>query len=429
MSAEIALLSAALAAPERCFDLAIEPSDFGNKGLGEVYAAVRSLLADGKPVDAITVSRRMGDGADARKLVSDVMAASGSPANIQAYAAEIKRDSKCRQLGAIASRVVGQARERGADPDAIVASLTTDLVDLSRTTQGHEYDMQELMSAVIDDLHRAFEARESGRSPGVPFGIRKLDGLLGGMHPTHLLVVGARPKMGKTAFLASVAMNAARQGYRVGIASAEMSGKELAKRLVASVTGVSVTRMLNGDLTQDEMDAITKGMGELSKLPIRIMDQPGCRVGDVLRQARAWSVQGGVDLIAIDYLQRIRPDGKSERRDLEVGAMAESCKTLAKSLDIPVMLLAQLSRDLERRPDKRPMASDFRDSGVIEQEADQILMLYRDCVYNDEADQKDAEVLIEANRHGPVGVVHLKFDGPRMLWMDQEIPDYEGRYL
>ena len=166
---------------------------------------------------------------------------------------------------------------------------------------------------------------------------------------------------------------------------------------------------------------LTYGTTKVSTLPIRIFDKPRMTVGDIAIQAKAWELSGGIDILFVDYLTRLVPDQAEKNRTREVGRMVSDLKTLARTMNIPVVCLAQLSRGVEERADKRPMPSDLRDSGEIEQEADVIMFLYRDAVYNDQADPRSGEILIEANRHGPTGVINCTFDGEFMRWSQRKI--------
>lgn len=248
---------------------------------------------------------------------------------------------------------------------------------------------------------------------GIPSGLTDLDEILCGFQPGFLYVLGARPAMGKTVLMMDWAMHAAvKVRAHVGVVSAEMSGLDLAFRSVASTGRIDNTRLQTGKLDDDEWPRLTSAINLLADTNLRIFDKPACSITDIALQARAWRLGGGLDMLLVDYLSLLKPEGKHETRTREVGAMVYALKQLARSLNIPVVLLAQLNRELEKRPNKRPTMADLRDSGEIEQNADVVMFLYRDEVYNPDTDQKGvAEINIEKNRHGPRGTVKATFLG------------------
>lgn len=425
MDAEYAILMALMIAPNKALELDLEPRHFAVTEAAAMYAAIRGLLADGKPVDPLTLRDRGVPLA----FVSEISrGASGSPASVGYYADAIKRGWKRRELDRLGRELCESANQREADPDQLASRLIVELTELSREVEGFEYGMDQLMTRMLERIDRRVMQFKSGKTVGVPFGFLKWDQTLGGLQPARLYVLGGRPKMGKTAFAVCGIMNAARRGYKVGFASAEMSADECADRFAAIVAGVDADKISRGALSDADCRAITDASRVIAKLPIRILDLPACRPADIMRQARAWKLQHGLDLLVVDYLQRLKPDAKADRRDLEVGEMCRAHKSAAKALNIPVLLLAQLSRDLERRENKRPVMADLRDSGEIEQEADVIAFVYRDCVYNDTAPEDQAEILIQGNRHGPTGTIDMRFIAERMLWCDSDLARQESRY-
>ncbi len=306
--------------------------------------------------------------------------------------------------------------EEGKNPDAVRARLITKLASLESAGKSHAHTAKQTMAEVVDYLQMAFDARQAGGLVGVTSGLTGLDKIMGGFHKSDLIVVGARPAMGKTAFMASLARAAALAGRRVGIASAEMPAVQIGLRMVSMFGGIASTKLRSCDLDEQEFARLNETASRYSQLPIEIYDKPACTPGDIAIQSRAWQLSGGLDLLMVDYLTRLNPDDSQDSRVREVGQMIQALKTLAKSLDIPVICLAQLSRQCEQRADKRPVMADLRDSGEIEQEADAVMFLYRDSVYNDSANPEEAEILVEKNRHGPCGKVMARFVAEQMLW-------------
>jgi len=224
--------------------------------------------------------------------------------------------------------------------------------------------------------------------------------------------------MGKTSCMLSCAYNAAKKGFKVGIISTEMSVVQLGTRLVSMVSGVPASTIRDSSYAEADWSKITPATGTLAGMSIFVYDKPVCSVSDIAAQAMAWKIAHGIDIIFIDYLTRLKPEA-GENRNIAVGNIATGLKTLARDMDIPVVCLAQLSRELEKRTDKLPNMGDLRDSGVIEQEADQVLMLYRESVYNNEAPEDVAQINIAKNRHGATPLLNMRFEPQTMKWCDE----------
>lgn len=412
LHAERALVAALLLDPAQALTVDLAPADFQSQELPQVFSTIREMVAAGEPVDLTIVGGRLGMLAELCRLVKDTPAVT---AHVPHYAATIRAHSWRRRMVATL-RTKADELEGAADPQAVVSAAVTELCAAGRTSKGRTLDGMALARSAVEALDEAHHAAETGELPGVPTGIAKLDRATGGLHPGDLVVVGARPKMGKTALACTLTLNGARAGYAAGFASAEMSAKELSVRFVAQISDIGVSEYRSGRLSDTAWKHATEASSLLSRLSIEVLDQPAARVSDIIRQAQAWRRAGGLDLLVVDYLQRLQPDGKAERRDLAVGAMAQALKTLARDLDIPVVLLAQLSRAVEQRQEKRPTMSDLRDSGQVEQEADQVWLLYRPAAYSDKADPRRAEIIVDANRHGPPGFVVCDFDPPTGRW-------------
>ncbi|MCH8505983.1 MAG: AAA family ATPase [Ectothiorhodospiraceae bacterium] len=424
--AEIALLAAAMLNGDKLMAVELAPEHFADDATREVFCRMRRLASTGNPVDPVTVSDGTRDAA-VMAVIGEAGSSMASSSNISSYADQVRKSWRLREIHRLCAEGHKIADEH-RDPDEALSALMSGATELGRTTRGHEYGMQELMAKASERVDRAQRMHQQGKTTGVPFGISRLDSLMGGMHPGHLIVVGARPKMGKTAFMLSTCLHAARMGYRVGVVSAEMPADQLVDRLLCHVTGIEFSRIRSGAMTQTEIENVTKATSSLASLRIRMMDQPGCGPADVMRQARCWSVAGGLDLLVVDYLQRLRPDAALRRasREEQVASMAYEMKTTAATAGVPLMLLAQVGRKVEDRTDKRPIMSDLRESGAVEQEADQIMFLYRDAVYTGSERDESAEILLEGNRHGRTGVVRARFVGSRMAWVDERVASYEG---
>lgn len=412
---ELQVIGGLIRHPEMIARVELDAADFTHTLCGQAFAAMRAIIAEGKAVDVFGVSERIGGDT----VLGDIAAIWSEclirPENLAERCDRIRAMARGREMANLL-QLAAQTLADGKNPDAVRARLITKLASLESSGKTWVHSAKQTMAEVVDYLQMAFDARENGGLVGVASGLSGLDKLLGGFHKSDLIVVGARPAMGKTAFMASLAKAAAQSGRRVGIASAEMPAVQIGLRMVSMFGGIPSTKLRSCDLDEQEFARLNATAEQYSRLPIEVYDKPGCSPGDIALQARAWQLSGGLDLLMVDYLTRLNPDEGLDSRTREVGQMVQSLKTLAKTLNIPVICLAQLSRQCEQRSDKRPVMSDLRDSGEIEQEADAIMFLYRDAVYNDKANPEEAEILVEKNRHGPCGKVLARFVPEHMLW-------------
>lgn len=372
--------------------------------------------------DVVSVAETMGGNfADNVETLTGWLKETASTKNIDHYAARLKDIHKSRTVKAI----LREALESQDATDSIRANVITQLSSIEEDGKTYETGGKEWMGKVLDKVQEVWDAKISGSGiVGISTGIPKMDEVLGGFHDSDLVIMGARPKMGKTAWMMNAAKAAALSGKRVGIASAEMPDYQLGQRIVADVASLKASAFREGFSDESQFHALSFGAHKVSELPIRVFDKPRMTVGDIAVQAKSWQLNGGIDILFVDYLTRLSPDlQEKNNRTREVGKMVSDLKTIARTMNIPVVCLAQLSRDLEKRENKRPMPSDLRDSGEVEQEADVIMFLYRDHVYNKNADPRDAEILIQANRHGPTGGIKCNFDGEFMRWTEAEFED------
>lgn len=406
---EKALIVAGLLDTSAAASVSVGPEHFSTEPGGKVWLAILKQVAAGETVDGVTLQTQL-DG-PCRRALADAMASTGSPSNISSYAREVIRASELRRLCSLADRV--KTRAKVAGPEEIVSELLSEALSIGKPEKQSDYNASQLMAATIDRI----DAAANGGQLGLKTGWASFDKKLGGWHKGDLTIIAGRPGMGKSAIGLGAAINAAKLGANVGFVSSEMDAVSLGLRMAACEAGVSVSDLRLGRLAESDWSKVASASNRLAALPLRVLDAPGWSMRQIARQCHAWA-RTGLDLVVIDYLQRVKPDLKTERNDLAIGEMAKDCKTMANTLEIPVLLLSQLSRNVEQRQDKRPMMSDLRESGQIEQEADNILMLYRDAVYNDAADQRAGEVLVEKQRQGPVGMIPMLWDGDRTQWVD-----------
>lgn len=404
--------------PESVARVDLHPDHFAVPFCAIAFSAMRSAVSGGLVPDMFAVSERMpqqGEDIALGRLTELWRDAASHPDNLPSLCERLHKLARGRALALLLDKARGSLEE-GKDSDKVAARLLERLAGLGGDDRRHSLNARQLMQVTFDYLAEISEAMQDGGLVGVPSGVGPLDELLGGFHPSDLVILAARPKMGKTAAMMTFARNAILRGKRVGIASAEMPAVQLGLRLVSMVSDVSSSTLRACRMTDSDYRRLTDASTAIANMPLMVYDKPGCSPADIALQAKAWQLSGGLDILFVDYLTRLQPDEQEDSRTREVGKMVSSLKTLAKTLNIPVICLAQLSRECEKRADKRPMLSDLRDSGEIEQEADVVAFLYRDAVYNDSADPEAAEIIVEANRHGPPGTINARFIADRMLW-------------
>ncbi len=418
LEAEESLLGAMLlsrdataAAIERC-----SAGDFYRPSHGQVFGAITSLYARGEPADAVTVAeelRRSGVLEDVGGTAALVALQSNTPAISSAgrYARIVEEHALLRRLIGVAQEIAEIGYGLPEDVTSAVDRAETLVFDVAqRRTADTIAPLQDLLSRSLDRLEELYGRDES--ITGVPTGYNDLDELLAGLQPSNLVVVGARPSMRKTAFALGMASHASLQGTPVLFFSLEMSHLEIAQRVLCAEARVDATRMRNGRLVENDWTKISHAIGRLGNAPLYIDDNPNVTVMDIRAKARRMKARDGVGLVVVDYLQLMTGRNSAENRQVEISEISRGLKILARELEIPVVALSQLSRSLESRSDKRPMLADLRESGAIEQDADVVMFIYRDEVYNHEsADQGSAEILVAKHRNGPTGSVDLAFVG------------------
>ncbi|HEY1772464.1 MAG TPA: replicative DNA helicase [Gammaproteobacteria bacterium] len=371
-----------------------------------IWRAIAACHQNNVPVDSVTLSellQRRGqlESAGGLAYLATLVRDTPTAENVGPYARIIREKSNARQALGIAGRL--RESVTAEDDDAIDNAIKA-LMSLNQSQERHEYGIAEVMSKSLDSLDRLHAAE--GRLVGVSSGLSDLDACLGGFQPSDLIIVGARPSLGKTALLLNFA---ARCGVPSGIMSAEQGHEQIGIRFIAINGHVSVHRMRTANLNDDDWKRISAGSSATAKLQIWLNDQASPTLSDVVRQARKWKHQYGIKVLYLDYLQRIRSDNPKLNFRERTADVVMGLKSLARELGIPIVALAMVNRDVDKRDDKRPFMSDLKEAGDIEQEADQILMLYRHEVYfpNDEASKGIAEINVGKNRHGPIGVIRF----------------------
>ncbi|OAI25073.1 MULTISPECIES: replicative DNA helicase [Methylomonas] len=374
-----------------------------------VIIACKEISAKGDEVDILSIAEHM----NRRDLLATLNAirqeSSGALANLQRYLDGLRDIWRAEQMGAVLTASLAELRN-GGEVDAIISQLMqSTMAAATAEAKSHNHGIKKALGKFLDRLDLMLESKDAG-GMGLKTGISDLDKVLGGLHPSDMVIVGARPGVGKTSFGVSVMMNLAKQGKRVAMISSEMSVDQVMLRITSLEAGIAGNKLRDADLDDSEWTRITAMTNRLVNMSIRIYDKPVVNVSDVMLRSKAWMVDGGVDFIVVDYLTRIRPVKSIGNQNLDVGEVVTGMKNVARSLNIPVMVLAQLNRDAANR---RPIMSDLRDSGIIEQEADQILMLYRD----NENPLNPSEIIVEKNRHGESKlIIPCYFNKPTMQW-------------
>ena len=397
----------------------VSADDFYKPVHGHVYDAITALFGQGEPVDPVTVAdqlRRAGllDAVGGPATLVTLQAGTPAVGSAARYGRIVEEHAMLRRLIGVA----GEIAELGYEPPDDVAmavdraeSLVFDVAQ--RRVTDSMAPLRELLEQKLDHLEMLYERGES--ITGVPTGYTDLDERLAGLQPSNLVIVGARPSMGKTSFALGIAAHAALEAQTpVLFFSLEMSHLELTQRLLCAEARVDATRMRNGRLHESDWPKISHAVGRLAEAPMYIDDNPHLTVMEIRAKARRLkSRAGGLGLIIIDYLQLMTGRHNAENRQVEVSEMSRGLKILARELEVPVVALSQLSRNLEMRADKRPVLADLRESGSLEQDADVVMFIYRDEVYNpDSSDRGAAEIIVAKHRNGPIGTRRLVFLGP-----------------
>jgi len=422
MQKESSVISVMLRYPDEILKHDIKPTDFASEFFAEALHVMRKLSAAGKAVDVLVVADGMNSDKALANLATLQKDSFGVVANLALYVTAVKDSAKKRGLKRALESALNSLNESTAHE--VMGQVVSDISEMSQVDTTKVFDSQSMMKNTIEYLDEMFDQRSNGKIAGVPSGMEKLDGVLGGFHKSDFVVVGARPAMGKTAWALTCAINAARQGFKVGFVSTEMSVIQVGMRVTSLISNIAAHKMRDSSFSDDDWPLLTSATQLISKLPFHVLDQASCSVADIAVQARSWSLNGGLDIIFVDYLTRLKSDTRAENRVIAVSQIATDLKTLARDLNIPVVALAQLSREVTKRKGALPQMSDLRDSGVIEQEADQILMLYRPVVYDETANESEAQIIIEKNRHGDVATLMMEFQKETMRWHDPA-NDYE----
>jgi replicative DNA helicase len=404
----------------------ITEADFYNETHRLIFRRIGLMSAQGFPIDVVTVAEALESAGDGERTgglayLGELASNTPSAANIRRYADTVLDRRLLRCLRATGGDISDLAMTASTEPASVRIEKAQSLV-LALTQEQTQTDPQPIGS-VLHSVVEAIEKRHDsqGEISGLRTGFCDLDRMTSGFQNGDLIVVAGRPSMGKTAFALNIAENVALEGGTALAFSLEMSKEQLTQRALASIGGLSIGAIRTGRLTDDDYSRLSFALGKLSNAKLIIDDSAAPTIGQMRSRARRVKRQHGLDLIVIDYIQLMAGEGGN--RNEQVGSITRSLKLLARELAVPVIALSQLSRDVEKRPDKRPMMSDLRDSGSIEQDADLVLMAYRDEYYNPDGPFKGlAELLIRKHRMGELGDIRLIFQGEYSRFRDAD-PD------
>jgi replicative DNA helicase len=398
----------------------ITETDYYRQDHRLIFRALSHLANNSEPLDIVTVSEWLEQYNDLDKVgglayLSTLAQNTPSAANIKAYAAIVRERSVLRQL----IRVSGEIGDNAFNPEGRSSSEVLDIAEQkvfqisesnARGRQGFQ-SITNLLPRVVERIDQLHE--QGGEITGLGTGFRDLDRMTSGLQPADLIIVAGRPSMGKTSFAMNIAENIAMEKHKaVAIFSMEMPAEQLVLRILSSLGRVDQSKVRSGRLDDDDWPRLTSTMNILNEAPLFIDDTPALTPTELRSRARRLKREHDLGVIVIDYLQLMQVIGSKENRTNEISEISRSLKALAKELNVPVIALSQLNRSLEQRPNKRPVMSDLRESGAIEQDADLITFIYRDEVYNEESpDKGTAEIIIGKQRNGPIGTVRLTFIG------------------
>ena len=390
--------------------------DFYQKQNGILFTAMTGLYAEGKPVDLITLQNRLREKAvpeeiSSLEFVRELVTAVPTSANVKYYAEIVSEKATLRRLIKMNEAIADECYQGQEPVEAILERTEKQVFELvqNRGGSGEYVPIKQVVLNALEKIEKA--SKSKGTVTGIPTGFIDLDYKTSGLQPSDLILVAARPSMGKTAFVLNIAQHVAfKQNRTVAIFSLEMSKEQLVNRLFSLESYVDAQLLRTGNLKDSDWEKLIEGAGTIGRSNLIIDDTPGISISEMRSKCRKYKMEHNLELIIIDYLQLMSGSvgGRNESRQQEISDISRSLKALARELSVPVISLSQLSRAVEQRPDHRPMLSDLRESGAIEQDADVVMFIYRDDYYNKDTEHvNEAEIIIAKQRNGPIGTVTL----------------------
>ena len=397
----------------------VTADDFYQHQYGVMYESMVELFNEGKPVDLVTLQNRLKEKdvppeVSSLEFVRDIITTVPTSANVKYYATIVKEKAVLRRLIRVNEEIANDCY-LGRDPlETILADTEKKIFDLLQSRSSGDFvPIRQVALNVLENIEKASKTKET--VTGVPTGFIDLDYKTSGFQPSDFILIAARPSMGKTAFVLNVVDHVAvKKGIPCMVFSLEMSKEQLVNRMLSMESNVDSQKLRTGTLTDSDWDAVVEGVGIIGGSKLIIDDTPGISISELRSKCRKMKLEHGLGMVIIDYLQLMTGSGKSsDNRQQEISEISRSLKALAREMQAPVVALSQLSRACETRTDHRPMLSDLRESGAIEQDADVVMFIYRDDYYNKDSENKGiAEIIIAKQRNGPIGTVNL-------VWMPQ----------
>ena len=438
--AEKSVLGAAMLSKDALFDVmeVVKPADFYDENHKEIFQAMIDLNRKNAPVDALTVAEELKkrnslEMVGGRAYIASLSSMTPTTSNAMEYGRIVAEKASVRRLIETADDIVTKGYDGTMDANQMLDYAESGIFEISQARQKGQYS--HIRDVLVENLAIIDRAEQmDGGLTGITTGFSKLDEMTSGMQKSDLIILAARPAMGKTAFALSLARNAAVKGKAsVMIFSLEMAKEQLTQRLLSMESKVDLQTLKTGRLERRDWDDLNVALDILSNSNIHIDDTAGVSIMEMKSKCRRLKAEAGLDLVIIDYLQLMNPEGKADSRTQEISVISRNLKLLARELDCPVLVLSQLSRAPEQRTDHRPMLSDLRESGSIEQDADIVIFLYRDEYYNKEDTEKpgECEVIVAKHRSGPTGSIDVAWIERYTQFKDKasgNIPDAGGMF-
>lgn len=420
MEAEQAVLGAIFLEPSTIITATelLVPEDFYRTSHQLIFSVMMGLSERNEPVDVVTVTNALQTSKRLEEIggvsyLAELAGSAPTAANIEYYCSIVAEKATLRRLIRTATQIVSDSYTREDAVEGILDDAERKILEVAEQKRGGEFQsIKDILMETYDNIEMLQKRQDD--VTGTPTGFLELDRMTAGFQKSDLIIVAARPSVGKTAFALNIAQNVAiKNEANVAIFSLEMGARQLAMRMLCAEGNIDAQKLRTGKLEDEDWQKLTYAMGSLSRAGIYIDDSPGIRINDIRSKCRRLKQEKGLDMVIIDYLQLIMGSGganRQENRQQEVSEISRTLKAMARELDVPVIALSQLSRGVESRQDKRPMMSDIRESGSIEQDADVVAFLYRDDYYNKESEKQNIiEIIIAKQRNGPVGTVELAF--------------------
>ena len=407
----------------------LHKDDFYHQQYGVLFEAIVELYNDRQPVDLVTLQNKLKEKdvpAEVASLeyIGDLVAAVPLTVNVEAYANIVKDKALLRQIIRVNQELENECYAGKEDVGSILEKTEKVVFDLVQNRGVSDYvPIKEVVMNAINKIEQA--SRQKGSVTGIPTGFLDLDYQTAGLQPSDLVLIAARPSMGKTAFVLNIAQYIAfHENLCAAIFSLEMSKEQLVNRLFSLESRVDAQKLRTGNLQESEWEKLIEGAGIIGNSKLIIDDTPGISISELRSKCRKYKLEHDLKIVIIDYLQLMTGSGRSESRQQEISEISRSLKALARELNVPVVALSQLSRAVEQRPDHRPMLSDLRESGAIEQDADVVMFIYRDDYYNKDTETPNqAEIIIAKQRNGPTGSFELIFQGSTTKFKNKVNPN------